>query len=600
MEELYINNERVDIFPKKIALNLQINDIGDLNSRQASYTNVFDLPKTANNMRILNMIGSLGGSNNGFNNFYSADLFLIGIQIIKDGFVKIRDLKKDRISINITFNNFHLIRMSNEIRLNQLDYGNIYNTLIGGTFANHDNTSNLVEPIIGLKIGDDLQFTFIAPDYVAHLNNRLPLIYAKDLWDKIFNYMNLGYEGDIFTDADFTNKVYSFTDYDHYTTNSQDETIVSTNLVKEFIQEICIVFGLVFQEKDRVVTFKNLSDIFEGDSDDWSDKFISESSRKFKENFFAQVNKIENNYHDEGNRLDYEFIIDNYNLKSEKTVLKPKSKRFSELTELDTSLFVESYPTTYNPDSVSHWKRGFKENSLFTITQDSNYKFAENQFNPAASYKTPAFFATTEGLDGESIIKNYYPNVVKSASNSIVVEIYVNLSILDILNIDFLKLKYFKQLGKCYLNRIKNFQLGKPTLCEFVVIDIDNDYDFDNQSLTIRPLAPTAELTSSSDEVFENVVSTPPYSGTFEYDILATDNISSDPNNQTLRYNWIKVSQPTEYSITPLDPESKGVKMSGSDPVGAGTLPGVYVVKLVVQNEDKLTDEFTFTLTVNP
>jgi hypothetical protein len=51
---LYINNEKVDLEPSQvIAQTKQVNDLNSIDSRDASYTNTFKLPKTANNVRIM-------------------------------------------------------------------------------------------------------------------------------------------------------------------------------------------------------------------------------------------------------------------------------------------------------------------------------------------------------------------------------------------------------------------------------------------------------------------------------------------------------------------------------------------------------------------
>lgn len=51
---LYINNEKVDLEPSQvIAQTKQVNDLNSIDSRDASYTNNFKVPKTANNVRIM-------------------------------------------------------------------------------------------------------------------------------------------------------------------------------------------------------------------------------------------------------------------------------------------------------------------------------------------------------------------------------------------------------------------------------------------------------------------------------------------------------------------------------------------------------------------
>ena len=62
---LYINGQLLDLEPgTTIAQTKQVNDLNSLETRQASYTNKFKIPKTANNVRIMQHLTLPGNTSN--------------------------------------------------------------------------------------------------------------------------------------------------------------------------------------------------------------------------------------------------------------------------------------------------------------------------------------------------------------------------------------------------------------------------------------------------------------------------------------------------------------------------------------------------------
>lgn len=62
---LYINGQLADLDPGQvIAQTRQVNDLNSLENRQASYTNKFSLPKSANNIKLLDYLTLMGNSSN--------------------------------------------------------------------------------------------------------------------------------------------------------------------------------------------------------------------------------------------------------------------------------------------------------------------------------------------------------------------------------------------------------------------------------------------------------------------------------------------------------------------------------------------------------
>ena len=61
MKELYLNNQLCELNPSDpIQYNFQVKDIGDVESRQATFTSTISLPKTKTNIRIMEGLGLVG------------------------------------------------------------------------------------------------------------------------------------------------------------------------------------------------------------------------------------------------------------------------------------------------------------------------------------------------------------------------------------------------------------------------------------------------------------------------------------------------------------------------------------------------------------
>jgi hypothetical protein len=64
-ERIIIDGEYLDLYPNEsINLNIQINNISDITTRNSSYTNSLNIPRTAKNQRLLGYVGVMGNTTN--------------------------------------------------------------------------------------------------------------------------------------------------------------------------------------------------------------------------------------------------------------------------------------------------------------------------------------------------------------------------------------------------------------------------------------------------------------------------------------------------------------------------------------------------------
>ncbi|VDH16714.1 Uncharacterised protein [Algoriella xinjiangensis] len=90
MKELYLNNQLCDLNESDpIQYNFQVNDIGDVESRQTTFTNTISLPKTKNNTMILEGLGLAGDASTLPYQKINASLFEDTIPVIYNGWAVI-------------------------------------------------------------------------------------------------------------------------------------------------------------------------------------------------------------------------------------------------------------------------------------------------------------------------------------------------------------------------------------------------------------------------------------------------------------------------------------------------------------------------------
>ncbi|MGV0755797.1 hypothetical protein ACTS95_02240 [Empedobacter brevis] len=86
MKELYLNNQLCELNSSDpIQYNFQVNDIGDVESRQATFTSTISLPKTKTNVRIMEGLGLVGDTSRLPYDKINAHLFEDTIPVIYNG-----------------------------------------------------------------------------------------------------------------------------------------------------------------------------------------------------------------------------------------------------------------------------------------------------------------------------------------------------------------------------------------------------------------------------------------------------------------------------------------------------------------------------------
>lgn len=325
-----------------------------------------------------------------------------------------------------------------------------------------DGSSFNVEENIALAIGDELTI-YVGLDSVVITNHEI---------DFSITTTNIIYENDLSIDIDFALLMGDMSQID-------------------FVKDIMQRYGLIFRKTRHELNFEfiRMKDILidKSGAEDWSDKYKGKSNERYKP-AYAQTNRMKYKYNDNPDAnteltfADGELVLDNINLSLSKTLF--------------TSVFKASTITNTGFWKLNHWVT--KEEKIVS-NEDGLGIF--KKINSGGSFKFKyadttsgfiRFIGTYPLLNFDSIyyqkeIDNNYLELESMLNDYKFIKINANLSVVDIYDLDFFKLKYFK--GQYYyLNKVLDFRSRKITKVELVQIG----------SVVIDALSMTATSTGES------------------------------------------------------------------------------------------------------
>lgn len=287
--------------------------------------------------------------------------------------------------------------------------------------------------------------------------------------------------GDIITvyisvTTQFTNPNYVYDITQAYTTiiDSDDSyyTIVFSDLIGskkqiDLVKDVMQRFGLLF----RKTPHKNEIEFITSElllsstatADDWSSKFSDKVSESYTSDY-AQDNVFKYNYDESDNDFaDGHLAVTNVNLQINKTALT---------TMFKATVLNGVYQMTYfdsagvpKQDGLRIFKITIVNKSLGFVLKTGYSNIITKTLN-IADLDFSALLYQTELTNNYTIFNNMLNNYKEIVVNC-------NLSIIDIYQLDFYKLKYFKQLGRYfYLNKVVNFKNNEVTKVELIQIPL--------------------------------------------------------------------------------------------------------------------------------
>lgn len=210
MVELRINGEITDL-PKDVSIKhtLQVHDIADVSSVNASYTNSFKLKKTPTNTQIMQGLGMTGDGSLIPYLKTRADLLEDGIPIIYNGWLNVKNTN-DEYNVSVIdgiidfFKALDNKKFGEHITLPELNHQK--NTTTVANSYNSEFFRYLINDYGGKNNFEDqgLGSLFTNIDYLV------PSARVKYIWDRIFELLGFTYSGSIFEHEDFQNAWVTF------------------------------------------------------------------------------------------------------------------------------------------------------------------------------------------------------------------------------------------------------------------------------------------------------------------------------------------------------------------------------------------------------
>lgn len=239
-EELYINDQLMDLPDRVVSQTLQINDIGDVQDRQANYSNSIKIPRTSNNIRILEMLGIAGNTTRVPYENVKIRYVVDGVELISEGKGVVKN----------TNNFFNLVIYDGGIALAELLGGSTLSEL---DFSAHNH--NLTEPLFISSFGNTEGYIYAlgkfyenASTTVINVDLQNVSFYMHTLFSMIFTQRGYSLEGAFFTDSSYKNRLVSMdTGYDRTVSGTPSQVYLRDNSGDAEIFEI---FGAVPTTKE--------------------------------------------------------------------------------------------------------------------------------------------------------------------------------------------------------------------------------------------------------------------------------------------------------------------------------------------------------------
>lgn len=198
---LIINGYNIELDDSsKITRTLQVNDIANLESRQSNYSATFKLPKTANNVRAMKMLGINGNNSNTPYQRNNAYLYAENEEcIVYNGWAIIKETS-EYYSANIIDGNIDLYKAIENTTLSDLDLSDVNHFKTLDNVVNSFDGSNTYKYIIADYNGK----AFYDTDKI-NIDYLVPSLPVSYLWDKIFETYGFTYEGQVFNTFNYQN-----------------------------------------------------------------------------------------------------------------------------------------------------------------------------------------------------------------------------------------------------------------------------------------------------------------------------------------------------------------------------------------------------------
>lgn len=201
MNRIIVNGDEVDLFEgESVSLNIQLNTISDISTRNSSHSNTIKIPRTAKNSRLLGFLGINGNTSRFPYEKIRCSYTQNTIPIFNNGYLQVTNTSDDYYKIVLYDGVIDMKERLKGKKMSDLDmvqYQHILNT------SQYTESFNNTEGYM-YAFGN---YGTQAPIDTIRIDYQVPVFFMHTLWDEIITQAGYTYEGDIFSETDFTNKL---------------------------------------------------------------------------------------------------------------------------------------------------------------------------------------------------------------------------------------------------------------------------------------------------------------------------------------------------------------------------------------------------------
>lgn len=550
VSRIIVEGEVLDLYPnERISLNLTLNDLGDVSTRNSSYSNTVKVPKTSKNQKIFEFLGVVGSTSQSPYKKVKCSYLVSGLPIITEGHLKVT---------RTTEEDYHIVLFDGIIDLDERIAGKKLTDLEYLSSLSHDkNLNNVVASMDNTdgyiyspaKFVENLPFTG-----VIYIDESFPFLFVHNLIRAIISEAGYTYSGDIFDDEEFKKEVISLR------TGVDADVIDFSQLItnfkqKEVLKDVLIRYGLIIILEGDNVRFISMDSILRGDygTFDLTEKLISIKDEKYNVNY-AQQNLFTYSYNDEDNQDGQAYLtIENENVLPEKllyktiydynsnTVVGVLSGSLLNFNKFEIPLIEEDE----DENNIKYYKPVKTKPALYKVTH-TGYDYFITQSRTGTTVYTENNLALIDNntVNFQYQLDNYYQGISRCLTNYKQLSVEVNLTPIEIHQFDLLKLYYLQQTGYYYyVNKLTyDGSITKLTLTQVNSVYITEQSGITNNGIIITNVTP--------------YVPNPPYSYTYGF-ITEYEIIGYVPNYLIVQYTQLEGEggQPTGIVYTnPVDP----------------------------------------------
>lgn len=323
-ESLFLNKKKIDIYKKAITRRIQIGDVSEITERKSSFSYTIKIPKTSNNLEVLEMLSTIGNTSLKPFQEVVADYVVDNVYLIENGVAIIRSVDEDDISINLIDGFRGLSNLLGEKKLNEIDFSDLNHTINSEVLvASFENIEGYIYGFADFGKG-------VRNSVGQYTETQAPSIFLHTIIERIFEEAGFDLTGDFLTnDTKYLNEV--LTPCNGYEVTPAGTTVVISEILGDIkqidiIKDLANRHGLLMKPNSDVsgFEFKKLQEVLNDrtTANDWSEKVNNFKNEEYKSGY-SQINKAVYDYAEGAVQdLDGELLVDNFNANLEKEIFK--------------------------------------------------------------------------------------------------------------------------------------------------------------------------------------------------------------------------------------------------------------------------------------